>query len=71
VQARTLKTNRNSIRDAIRECVVKGSIVPRAGGAKGRKGGAGEGAEASKGGEENWEREIAVMVGAVVGALGR
>jgi Golgi transport complex subunit 5 len=71
VQARTLKTNRNSIRDAIRECVIRGSVAPGIGAGKGRKRGAGEGTEASQRGEENWEREIAVMVGAIVGALGR
>lgn len=59
VSARTLKSNRNSVRDAIRECVIRGSTPP---------------AGVGKGGgdvERKWEREIAVMVGSVVGALGR
>jgi hypothetical protein len=58
VSARTLKSNRNSVKDAIRECVVKGSQVPSSVG--GKANGVGE-----------WEREVAVMVGSVVGSLGR
>ncbi|KAK0114067.1 hypothetical protein ONS95_014306 [Cadophora gregata] len=62
VSARTLKSNRNSVRDAIRECVVRGSTPP-----------AGVAGSKVKGEnvERAWEREIAVMVGSVVGALGR
>jgi hypothetical protein len=61
VQARTLKSNRNSVRDAIKECVVRGSQAP-----------AGVGTASAKGENGNgWEREVAVMVGAVVGMLGR
>jgi hypothetical protein len=60
VSARTLRSNKNSVRDAIKECVVKGSQMPGA---------------TSKGPandvEKTWEREVAVMVGSVVGALGR
>jgi hypothetical protein len=60
VSARTLRSNKNSVRDAIKECVVKGSEMPGA---------------TSKGAlndvEKTWEREVAVMVGSVVGALGR
>jgi hypothetical protein len=62
VSARTLRSNKNSVRDAIKECVVRGSQPPaRIGGVK------------SKGDntEKTWEREVAVMVGSVVGALGR
>jgi hypothetical protein len=59
VQARTLKSNRNSVRDAIKECVVRGSQAP-----------AGVGTASGKD-ENGWEREVAVMVGAVVGMLGR
>lgn len=58
VSARTLKSNRNGVRDAIRECVVRGSQPPA---------GIGE----RKAPEGNWEREVAVMVGSVMGALGR
>ncbi|PVH74444.1 hypothetical protein DL98DRAFT_519253 [Cadophora sp. DSE1049] len=61
VSARTLKSNRNSVKDAIRECVVRGSTPPAGVGSKVK----GENIERA------WEREIAVMVGSVVGALGR
>jgi hypothetical protein len=60
VSARTLKTNRKSVGDAVRECVIRGSQAP---GTTGRDG------KEKK--EATWEREIAVMVGSVVGALGR
>jgi hypothetical protein len=60
VSARTLKSNKNAVRDAIRECVVRGSEPLR---------GVIEGTVRKP--EGNWEREVAVMVGSVVGALGR
>lgn len=53
--ARALKAQREKVRESIRDCVFKGSQGP--GGARGREGA--------------WEREAAVMVGSVVGALGR
>jgi hypothetical protein len=60
VSARTLKSNKNSVRDAIKECVVKGSQAP------------GNTSKTSTNDvEKTWEREVAVMVGSVVGALGR
>lgn len=55
VNARTLRSNRDRVRESIRDCVIKGSQGP--GGARGNQGA--------------WEREAAVMVGSVVGALGR
>ncbi len=55
VNARTLRAQRERVRESIRDCVLKGSQGP--GGARGREG--------------SWEREAAVMVGSVVGALGR
>ena len=55
VNARTLRSNRDRVRESIRDCVFKGSQGP--GGARGNQGA--------------WEREAAVMVGSVVGALGR
>lgn len=60
VSARTLKTNKNSVKDAIRDCVLKGSQHPPGSGVKvlGRV-------------EERWDREVAVMVGSVVGSIGR
>ena len=55
VNARSLRSQRDRVRESIRDCVFKGSQGP--GGARGREGA--------------WEREAAVMVGSVVGALGR
>ena len=55
VTARALRSQRERIRDSIRDCVLKGSQGP--GSTRGREGA--------------WEREAAVMVGSVVGALGR
>lgn len=69
VSARTLKSNRQSVGEAIKDCVVRGCQLPSAvaaGSAKGR----GNGSEASAGGR-TWEREVAVMVGSVVNNLGR
>ena len=60
VSARTLRSNRDRVRDEIRQCVLQGSQMPS--GVVGRGGGQVVG---------NWEREAAVMVGSVVGALGR
>lgn len=53
VSARTLRSNKERVRDAVRECVDRGSRVP---GEKGRRG-------------EGWEREAAVMVGSIVGGI--
>ena len=55
VNARTLRNQKDKVRESIRDCVFKGSQGP--GGARGREGA--------------WEREAAVMVGSVIGALGR
>ncbi|KAI4122395.1 MAG: hypothetical protein LQ338_005842 [Usnochroma carphineum] len=55
VNARALKTQKDRIKDSIRECVLRGSQGP--GGITGRAGA--------------WEREAAVMVGSVIGSLGR
>ncbi|KAK3117623.1 Conserved oligomeric Golgi complex subunit [Teratosphaeriaceae sp. CCFEE 6253] len=57
VSARTLRTNRERVREMIRECVDRGTRLPGEGAAGKREGG--------------WEREAAVMVGAVMGPLGR
>ncbi|KAI1339696.1 Golgi transport complex subunit 5-domain-containing protein [Xylariaceae sp. FL0016] len=65
VSARTLRTNKNGVGEAIRECVIHGSQPPSAvATAKGRVA-----KELEKGGA--WDREVAVMVGSVVGPLGR
>ncbi|KAK4136028.1 hypothetical protein BT67DRAFT_491089 [Trichocladium antarcticum] len=69
VSVRTLKSNRQSVSDAIRECVVRGSQLPNvvaAAAAKGR--GKAGGTDA---GGKHWDREVAVMVGSVVNNLGR
>ena len=55
VNARTLRSQRDRVRESIRDCVFKGSQGP--GALRGREGA--------------WEREAAVMVGSVVGPLGR
>ncbi|KAK8222042.1 Conserved oligomeric Golgi complex subunit [Zalaria obscura] len=60
VSARTLRSNRDRVREAVRECVNRGSRLPVAGLGKGRE-------EEVRG----WEREAAVMVGSIVGVLGR
>ena len=62
VSARTLRTNRDRVREAVRECVDRGTQLPVSGLGSGRR-------EAGKVG--NWEREAAVMVGSIVGPLQR
>lgn len=54
VSARTLRSNKDRVRDAMRECVDRGSRLP--GEKSGKKG-------------EGWEREAAVMVGSIVGGI--
>lgn len=63
VSARTLRTNRDRVREAIRECVDRGTQLPVSG--------LGAGSKREGGKVGNWEREAAVMVGSVVGVLGR
>ncbi|KAI0015585.1 Golgi transport complex subunit 5-domain-containing protein [Xylariomycetidae sp. FL0641] len=63
VSARTLRSNRTAVGEAIRECVVRGSQPPSTlATAKAR---------ATDKSEASWDREVAVMVGSVVGNLGR
>lgn len=57
VQARTLRSQKERVREGVRNCVVRGSQPPAGVVEKGR-------------GEGGWEREIAVMVSAVVGRIG-
>ncbi|OTA55813.1 hypothetical protein K449DRAFT_438372 [Hypoxylon sp. EC38] len=66
VSARTLKTNRNTVGEAIRECVIRGSQPPST--ITNTKGKGPKGDTEKSGG---WDREVAVMVGSVVGNLGR
>ncbi|KAL9577179.1 MAG: hypothetical protein Q9203_007558 [Teloschistes exilis] len=54
VSARALRTQKDKVRDNVRDCVLRGSQGP--GGSKSASG---------------WEREAAVMVGSVIGSLGR
>jgi len=61
VSSRTLKSNKTAVRDAIRECVIRGGQPPP--GVTLTKG--------EKNDDGNWEREVAVMVGSVMGPLGR
>jgi len=63
VSARTLKSNKEAVRAEIRDCVLRGSKMPSQ-----LMGKSGPGKEEVVG---NWEREAAVMVGSVIGPLGR
>jgi hypothetical protein len=53
VSARTLRSNKDRVRDMVRECVNRGSLLP---GSASRAGGGG-----------SWEREATVMVGSIMG----
>ncbi|KAK4098550.1 hypothetical protein N658DRAFT_499401 [Parathielavia hyrcaniae] len=68
VSARTLKSNRQSVGEAIKECVARGSQLPSAVAAAAK--GKAKGKEAEVTGK-HWEREVAVMVGSIVNNLGR
>ncbi|EEP82004.1 predicted protein [Uncinocarpus reesii 1704] len=66
VSARTLRSNRDRLREDIRACVLRGSQLP----------GTGLTRASSRAADApivvgNWEREAAVMVSSVVSALGR
>lgn len=63
---RTLKSNRERLKAEIRDCVLRGSQLPAANvlADKGRPG-------TDSLATGNWEREAAVMVGAIVGVSGR
>ncbi|OCK76348.1 hypothetical protein K432DRAFT_385513 [Lepidopterella palustris CBS 459.81] len=60
VSARTLRSNKDRVKDAVRECVNRGSQLPAGPLSRGKMGMAG-----------NWEREAAVMVGSIIGVMGR
>ncbi|KAG5303717.1 golgi transport complex component Cog5 [Histoplasma capsulatum G186AR] len=64
VSARTLRSNRERLREQLRECVLRGSHLPN--NSVTRLGGSTSPIVVG-----NWEREAAVMVSAVVGPLGR
>jgi hypothetical protein len=65
VSARALRSNRERLRSDFRGCVLRGSQIPT-----GITKGAGHTSDAPLMGG-NWEREAAVMVGSVVGVLGK
>ncbi|KAJ4348179.1 Conserved oligomeric Golgi complex subunit [Didymosphaeria variabile] len=58
ISARTLRSNKDRVRDAVRDCVNRGSQVPGALAGKGKAGAAG-----------SWEREAAVMVSSISGQI--
>lgn len=60
VSARTLRTNRDKVRDSLRECVLRGSELPVSSLSRGRVGKT-----------RNWEREATVMTSAVMTVIGR
>lgn len=62
VSARTLRSNRDRVSQAVRECVARGSQVPVSGMSV-------KGQDALGKNVGNWEREAAVMVGSIVGVL--
>lgn len=57
VSARTLRSNKDRVREAVRECVDRGYRGKLTGKTQAEKG--------------SWEREAAVMVGSVMGPIGR
>ena len=65
VSARTLRTNKDTVRAEIRDCVLRGSKMPSSLMGHNQTG---SGKEQVVG---NWEREAAVMVGSVIAPLSR
>ena len=63
VSARTLKSNKDKVRDLVRECVNRGSQFPGAS-ASSAKGSGNNNAAAT-----TWEREAAVMVSSIIGQI--
>lgn len=63
VSARTLKSNKEKVRDLVRECVNRGSQFPGTG-ASSAKGSGGNNSAAT-----TWEREAAVMVSSIIGQI--
>jgi hypothetical protein len=60
VSARTLRSNKDKVREAVRDCVERGSRLPMTAAGLKDAGGVVRG---------NWEREAAVMVGSIVGVM--
>jgi hypothetical protein len=63
VSARTLKSNKDKVRDLVRECVNRGSQFPGGSSAASVKG------VSSSSAIVTWEREAAVMVSSIVGQI--
>ncbi|PNP48159.1 hypothetical protein TGAMA5MH_00816 [Trichoderma gamsii] len=61
IVARTLRTNKNVVGDAIRQAVIRGSQTPNVFSSGKKKPGV----------EASWDREIAVMTGSVLNNIGR
>ncbi|KAL7927279.1 Golgi transport complex subunit 5 domain-containing protein [Trichoderma austrokoningii] len=61
IVARTLRTNKNVVGDALRQAVIRGSQAPNAFSSSKKKPGV----------ETSWDREIAVMTGSVLNNIGR
>nr|WOD46283.1 Conserved oligomeric Golgi complex subunit [Trichoderma atroviride] len=61
IVARTLRTNKNVVGDAIRQAVIKGSQTPNVFSSGKKKPGV----------EASWDREVAVMTGSVLNNIGR
>ncbi|OAL45981.1 hypothetical protein IQ07DRAFT_191370 [Pyrenochaeta sp. DS3sAY3a] len=59
VSARTLRSNKDRVRDMVKECVSRGCQVP----------GAGSNKISGVTGMGSWEREAAVMVGSIMGQI--
>ena len=64
IAARTLRSQRDTVRTEIRDCVLRGSKLPRSVVL-------GDARKAEEEVVDNWEREAAVMAGSVVGLLSR
>lgn len=56
ISLRALRSNKTSVKNAIRECVVRGVQIP---------------GKTDANVEGKWEREIAVMIGSISGSLGK
>lgn len=64
VSARTLRSNKDRVKDMVRECVNRGSQLPSASSLSGSsRGGSSNGTTAT------WEREAAVMVSSIIGQI--
>ena len=70
MSARTLRSNKERVRDAIRQCVHQGSRLPAGSLWDSLDNNTDPAAKSDTDTVKNWEREAAVMVGAVASVLG-